>query len=89
MATTKSITIPDGYVEVVILFPTSRVQNAIDTFAEIAGYDPEVHGGDAAQKTLFAINAMAAGIDTQVTARDVRIALATAQAIQKIKALTT
>lgn len=87
MPTNKTITIPDGYTEVTILFPTGRVQSAIDTFAEIGGYDPATHGATPALKAAFATNAMAEFLDSAVTNRDARIMIANATAASKIRAL--
>lgn len=87
MPTTKTITIPDGYTEAVLLFPNGRAQAAIDTFAELGSYDPTQHGSTATLKAEFARKSMAAFIDQQVTQRDVRIAIANATAANKITAL--
>lgn len=79
-----SITVPDGFTEVVLLFPTSRIQSAIDTFAESGGYNAAIHGSD---RTGFAKRAMAAQIDQQMLARDAQVSVANATATNKVTAL--
>lgn len=87
MPTTKTITVPDGFTDVTMLFPTSRLQSAIDTFAESGGYSPTIHGSTPAAKADFAKKAMAAMLDQMMLARDAQIAVANATATNKVTAL--
>lgn len=82
-----SITVPDGFTDVTLLFPTNRLQSAIDTFAENGGYSPTVHGSTAVAKADFAKKAMAALIDQMMLSRDAQIAVANATATNKVTAL--
>ena len=80
----KSIDVPAGFTEVVLLFPTSRIQSAIDTFAENGGYNAAIHGSD---RAMFAKRSMASMIDQVMLSRDAQVAVANATSTNKVTAL--
>ncbi len=81
---TKTIDVPSGMVEVVLLLPATRLQDVIDTYAHQGGYNPVVDGSD---KATFAKRALAASIDQLVVSYKASIAVATQAVDQKITTL--
>lgn len=82
----RTFDIPDGYVPVVMLFPESRIQDVIDTYAEAGGYNPQIHGDTPEAKNTVAVNALAAQSEQLVSSRAARIAAANQSAGNKITA---
>lgn len=84
----KTYEIPDGYVPVLIAFPASLINDAIEAFAYQAGYNETTDGAGAAIKAEKAKQAMVNSINQTIHAYKAQVALATVQASeQKVIAL--
>lgn len=84
----KTYEIPDGYIPVLIAFPASQINDAIEAFAYQGGYNEAVDGAGDGIKANKAKQAMVASINQTIHSYKAQVALATAQASeQKVIAL--